>query len=210
MAMDENEQVRRVFAQPGHLTCWQRRCRLCQLANTNREAYDFVTQALLSTRLDLTTTAAELRSRYGVKVLQNQLSVHRRRHLLPDLQAAEQTWLLLRAVLAQYGDLPPLELARKAAQATLVMALAKQTDGSLESDEAARNGTLISRLTENLARLELAETQLAAAREAHQSTQAEFQEQFVRFIQDNYPELVPLLAAGPGAASKEVGHGPAA
>jgi len=190
-----------VFAHPGIPTpSWQPRCELCRLSRDNSEAYEYVTRALLGGSATQQEIADQLHERFGVNVTQPQVSNHRRKHLLPDLQAAHETFAATQALLAYLGDVEPVDLAKRV-QGVALMKCHMSLQSAEEPRDIAALSQAIRALSKGISDVEMAGIEQEAKALDVQTRQLKldlqqgnYREAFVAYVEQHYPHLVPALS----------------
>lgn len=179
---------------------WQPRCDLCRLRRTHPEAYDWLTTQLLDGALTQEEIAAEISARTGLAVEQPQVSRHKTKHLDPTVRDTYETFIGRTVMLQALGDMPPAEMAVAYAQLALLelgKRLPEASDKNAPSiaagiaalSRAVQSGV---KLPKELAALDL-ETAEAEARRA--TAEGDYQDAFVAYVEQHYPELAGKLAA---------------
>ena len=188
-----------MFAHPGIPTAhWEPQCDLCRLYRTNQAASEWLTRELLDMRQSQDDIRAELLAKFGVRARQPQLSHHRVHHLLPDLRAAYEAFVAAQAVLAEYGEMPAIELAQRANK-IILMKLVARAEQATDPKEQADLARAIAQLSHGLVQgeqasvgVELDEEELATKRAQRALADGEFEEAFVAWVKENPHRAVEL------------------
>jgi len=196
-----------------HPPSWQPRCELCAIARTDPEAYTWINTEILRGALTQVQICQEIEARFGLRVKQAQVSVHKTRHLLPDIQRAYDQVAALSAIAHLYGDVSPRELAEIAQKTALIQLSAELNrvgDATTKANLARTIGAL-GRNLQGLTREDLDAEGQALANQLDQirlaTEQGQLGEIVIAELTRRAPHLVPALVAA-FADVEEKGSGP--
>ncbi len=194
---------------------WESRCNMCRLFVERREAYDWLTEALVSAVLTQEEIVAELASRWGIKAAIAQLSRHRTKHLLPDLKEVFELRQAAQTVAAEMGAKTPEEIREAVSMAAIVRLQQEIAAFNGDKDFAAGLSSLMGALNAMLDNI--VDTSGAGARVAQEIaelrrdnlalqkalSEGKLEELLYQYITDTRPDLLPQLAAKPTASTAD-------
>lgn len=192
----ENPALREMFRRRG--------CEICDLAQTEPEAYLFVEEEVIAPTMTQQGVAEALRARWGVEVTQSQVSNHKTRHVDPAIAEYREQAIAHRAALSVLGTIKPGEQAVVAAQLALMDAQ-KRLEALPETGDEKAAGILqgsIAKLSAFLDKsertpLELQQLEAIVREKEALAAQAEerVEELAVEWLRENAPEVYARFAA---------------